>query len=135
MPNKGKRSASAAASWSMTPLGGSVHKCGRSRDSNRDTAKWKLDVLELLKAQGGEALKAHVVKACTEPRLMCVTKRSSSQASYNETFDDTSLTTGSTGSTNDVMRMRTLQDKMASASDMVESARKLRPLKKPRMHA
>ena len=55
MPNKSKSKTKNkqgmldAGGWQATALGGRIHKCGRSRDTNRDTAQWKMDVIELLK--------------------------------------------------------------------------------------
>lgn len=39
----------------LTSLGANIHKCGRYQDVNRDTAKWRNDVHDMLRTEGGRA--------------------------------------------------------------------------------
>ena len=65
-----------------TPLGARIHKCGRHQDVNRDTAKWRNDIQDLLRAEGGEVLVKHIMLERKAPKEMRITRLSKCQAAY-----------------------------------------------------
>ena len=66
----------------LTSLGANIHKCGRYQDVNRDTAKWRNDVHDMLRTEGGEVLVHHVTQKCKLPKDTRATRLSKSQAAY-----------------------------------------------------
>ena len=120
----------------MTAAGASIHKVGRNKDVNRDTAKWSHDVERTLKVMGGPALVNQLKQECKKPEEMPQTRLSAHLPAYQTDVDEgfklPPEAEAGGSSDYDKQKLSDLHMAVQQANATVESTRTLRPQgKKP----
>ena len=120
----------------MTAAGSSIHKVGRNKDVNRDTAKWSHDVERTLKVMGGPALVNQLKQECKKPEEMPQTRLSAHLPAYQTDVDEgfklPPEAEAGGSSDYDKQKLSDLHMAVQQANATVESTRTLRPQgKKP----